>query len=236
MNRARSDGRLLPADDPRVQRLRVLLAKLSPFAAKWSERAKNWHWDVSVVRSRDARMVSLPGGKLVVYSALLDRAHLNDDELAMLFGHEIAHALREQVREQLGEQRVPLGAVALSRLFGIADLGEASTPMPTARLADLKFDATDETEADVIGGDIASRAGFDPRAAVTLWDKLAALARSDKSGGFIAMHPYSAARRRDLIKRLPDMLALYAKARGIAFDQLPDYDGMPAVTTRAKGH
>ncbi|WP_309477024.1 M48 family metallopeptidase [Trinickia acidisoli] len=229
MDRARGEDRLLPADDPRVKRLRTLLAKLSPLATKWSDRTKDWRWEVSVIRSRDVRMVSFPGGKLVVYSGLLERVHLNDDEMAMLFGHEIAHALREQVREQLGEQRVPLAAVALSRLFGVSELGEPSTPAPTAPLASLEFDATDETEADVIGSDIASRAGFDPRAAVTLWDKLALEARGEKDGGFIAIHPYSAARRLDLIKRLPDMLALYAKARGITVEQLPAYAGMRAT-------
>lgn len=235
MNRARRDGRLLPADDPSVRRLRALLAKLAPLAAKWSDRAKNWQWQIDVVRSADVRMVSLPGGKLVVYSGLFEGVHLTDDEMAMLLGHEIAHALREQVREQLGEQQAPLGAVALSRLFGVAEIGEASAPAPTAPLASLKFDATDETEADVIGSDIASRAGFDPRAAVSLWDKLAVAGRDDKDRGFIAMHPYSAARRHDLVKRLPDLLASYAKARGITVDQLPAYAGtrsMPRRTAR----
>jgi predicted Zn-dependent protease len=214
MDAARAEGRLLPASDPRVQRMRTLLGKLAPFAAKWSDRAKNWQWDIDIVRSRDIRMVSFPGGKLVVYSGILDRIRLTKDELAMLIGHEMAHALREQVREQLGEQTVPLGAVALSRLFGVAEIGDASAPPPATALSKLKFDAMDETEADVIGGDIASRAGFDPRAAVTLWDKLAVATRGDKDGGFIAIHPYSAARRQDLVKRLPDMLALYAKAHG----------------------
>lgn len=234
MDAARREGRLLPADDTRVQRFRTLLDKLAPLATKWSDRAKNWQWEVNIVRSRDARMVSFPGGKLVVYSALLDRMNLTEDELAMLTGHEIAHALREQVREQLGEQQVPLGAVALSRLFGVAEFGEASAPAPAAPLAELEFDATDETEADVIGSDIAARAGFDPRAAVTLWDKLATATRGERDGGFIAIHPYSAERRHDLVKRLPDMLSLYEKARAAATGQASSYKASPPDAGRSK--
>jgi predicted Zn-dependent protease len=214
IGRARAAGLLLPDDDMRVMRLRALLEKLTPFAAKWSDRAKTWQWEVNVVRSSDARMVSLPSGKLIVYSALAQRIRLTDDELAMLFGHEMAHALREQVREELGEQSAPLGTVAFARLFGVTEFGDASAPAPAASLTGIEFDATDETEADVIGTDIAARAGFDPRAAIVLWDKLALAARRGGTGSF--MDPYNAARREDLVKRLPDMLALYAKARAIA--------------------
>ncbi|MGG1945276.1 M48 family metallopeptidase [Trinickia sp. NRRL B-1857] len=216
LTRARAAGLLLPDDDARVMRLRALLAKLSPFAAKWSDRAKNWQWEISVVRSNDARMVSLPSGKLIVYSALTQHIRLTDDELAMLFGHEMAHALREQVREELGEQSAPFGSVALSRLFGVTEFGNASAPAPAAPLTGIEFDAIDETEADVIGTDIAARAGFDPRAAIALWDKLALAARGGGTGSFMAMHPYTTARRQDLVKRLPDMLALYTKARAVA--------------------
>ena len=95
-----------------------------------------------------------------------------------------------------------------------------------SRLLEMKYENTDETEADVIGSDIASRAGFDPRAAVTLWDKLAQATRSNRDQGFIYVHPYTPARRQDIIKRLPDMLPLYAKAIGKTVDALPDYAGM----------
>lgn len=227
---ARQDGRLLPAADARVTRVRAVTLRLAPFAEKWSERIKDWKWEVNVVRSRDIRMYCLPGGKIVVNSGLLERTHLRDDELGMLLGHELAHALREQVRLRLsGQQPMPLGADAMPQLFGVGELGATQTPSLGTPLLAMKYDATDETEADVIGSDIAARAGFDPRAAVTLWDKLAAATRDDKARGFIGMHPYSAQRRRDIMKRLPDMLALYAKARGVALEQLPDYAGMKAV-------
>jgi predicted Zn-dependent protease len=231
VDRAREDGSLLPATDARVERARAIALHLAPFVDKWSDRVKDWRWEVNVVRSQRIGMVCLPGGKILVYTGLLDRIRLHDDELGVLFGHEIAHALREQVRERLGAQQVlPLGASPMLRLFGVAGLGGTAGTATDSRtpFASIRYDATDETEADVIGGDIAARAGFDPRAAVPLWDKLADATRRDKANGFVRAHPYTVARRLDIIKRLPDMLALYAKARGVAVGQLPDYRGMTA--------
>ncbi|MFM0204364.1 M48 family metallopeptidase [Paraburkholderia fungorum] len=220
-------NRLYGDTDAHVTRVRSIVDKLIPYSLKWNERAKNWKWDVAVVRSPDIRMYCLPGGKIVVYSGLLDRVRLNDSELGMLIGHEIAHALREHARERLGELQASQldSSGTIPQLFGLADLGAAPLGIGS-RLLEMKYESTDETEADVIGSDIASRAGFDPRAAVTLWDKLAAATRSDRDQGYIYVHPYTPARRQDIIKRLPDMLPLYAKAIGKSVDALPDYAGL----------
>ncbi|WP_241991352.1 M48 family metallopeptidase [Paraburkholderia sp. RAU2J] len=220
-------NRLYGDADAHVTRVRSIVDRMIPYSLKWNERAKNWKWDVEVVRSPDIRMYCLPGGKIVVYGGLLDRVRLNDNELGMLIGHEIAHALREHARERLGQlQASQLDSTGtIPQLFGLADLGAAPLGIGS-RLLEMKYESTDETEADVIGSDIASRAGFDPRAAVTLWDKLAQATRGDRERGFIYVHPYTPARRQDIIKRLPDMLPLYAKAIGKSVDALPDYAGM----------
>nr|WP_084515408.1 M48 family metallopeptidase [Burkholderia sp. WSM2230] len=220
-------NRLYGEADAHVTRVRSIVDKMVPYSLKWNERAKGWKWDVAVVRSPDIRMYCLPGGKIVVYGGLLDRARLNDNELGMLIGHEIAHALREHARERLGQLQASQldSSGTIPQLFGLADLGVAPLGIGS-RLLEMKYENTDETEADVIGSDIASRAGFDPRAAVTLWDKLAQATRSNREQGFIYVHPYPPARRQDIIKRLPDMLPLYAKAIGKTVDALPDYAGM----------
>ncbi|HZZ12432.1 MAG TPA: M48 family metallopeptidase [Paraburkholderia sp.] len=220
-------SRLYAESDEHVTRVRSIVDKLIPYSLKWNERAKTWKWDVAVVRSPDIRMYCLPGGKIVVYGGLLDRARLNDNELGMLIGHEIAHALREHARERLGELQASQldSSGTIPQLFGLADLGAAPLGIGS-RLLEMKYESTDETEADVIGSDIASRAGFDPRAAVTLWDKLSVATRSNRDQGYIYVHPYSPVRRQDIIKRLPDMLPLYAKAIGTTVDALPDYANM----------
>jgi hypothetical protein len=223
---AEHSDRLYPPTDPRVQRVRTLVDRLRPYALKWSDRVKSWEWEVAVIRSPDIRMYCLPGGKLIVYGGLLDKVKLNDNELGMLFGHEIAHAVREHIRERLGEQQAAqLQQGSVPQLFGLADLGVFPLGIGS-QLFEMHYGRADETEADVIGSDIASRAGFDPRAALTLWDKLAAATHDDRDQGFIYVHPYTAARRDDIVKRLPDMLPLYAKAIGMPLSALPDYEGM----------
>jgi hypothetical protein len=219
--------RLYPDTDARVIRVRTIVDKLIPYSLKWNERAKTWKWEIAVIRSPDIRMYCLPGGKIVIYSGILDRVRLNDNELGMLLGHEIAHALREHARERLGEQQAAqLGSSGtIPQLFGLADLGVAPLGIGS-QLLEMKYSNTDETEADVIGSDVASRAGYDPRAAITLWDKLSAVTHSNHDQGYIYVHPYTPARRADIMKRLPDMLPLYAKAIGKTVDQLPDYAGI----------
>ncbi|MGF6635183.1 hypothetical protein OKW39_002334 [Paraburkholderia sp. MM6662-R1] len=226
-------NRLYGETDARVTRVRSIIDRMIPYSLKWNERAKLWKWEVAVVRSNDIRMYCLPGGKIVVYSGILDRVRLNDDEVGMLIGHEIAHALREHARMRLGQLQASQldSSGTIPQLFGLADLGMAPLGIGS-RLLEMKYESTDETEADVIGSDIASRAGFDPRAAVTLWDKLAQATRSSRKQGFIYVHPYTPARRDDIIKRLPDMLPLYAKAIGKSVDELPDYAGIGRPTRK----
>ncbi|MCP3706894.1 M48 family metallopeptidase [Paraburkholderia sp. CNPSo 3274] len=229
---AAHSNRLYAESDPHVQRVRAFVDRLAPYSLKWSDRVKNWKWEVAVIRSNDIRMYALPGGKIVVYGGLLDRVKLNDNEFGMLLGHEIAHAVREHVRERLGEQQAAqIESGTVPQLFGLADLGVFPLGIGS-QLVEMHYGRADETEADVIGSDIASRAGFDPRAALTLWDKLAVATRADRDQGFIYVHPYTPARRADIAKRLADMMPLYAKAIGKPLDELPDYQGIPAVQKR----
>lgn len=109
--------RLLPPNNARVKRLRTIVTRLAPYAVKWSERVKGWNWEIEVLRSRSIRAFCLPGGKVLVDSGLLDRLRLTDDEIGVLFAHEIAHALREHARSSLGEQQA-------------ASLGTGATPLP----------------------------------------------------------------------------------------------------------
>jgi Zn-dependent protease with chaperone function len=217
--------RLLGDDNPLVKRTRAIANREIPFALKWNDRAKNWKWETNVVRSNEIRMYCLPGGKIVVYSGLIDKLRLNDNELGMMIGHEIAHALREHARDRLGRQQAAqLSAGTMPQLFGFADVNTAPLGIGDQLLA-MRYSSADETEADVIGSEIASRAGYDPRAAVTLWNKIDAETRR-ADNGFIWMHPYGRERKQDLLKRLPDMMPLYAKAIGKTVDELPNYAGM----------
>jgi predicted Zn-dependent protease len=223
VHNAAERNRLLPDSDPQVKRVRLMLQKLIPYALKWNDRAKQWHWKIDVIRSPNIMIRCMPGGKILIESGLFAKLRPNDNELAMLMGHEIAHALRDHARDKLGrEQATQIGAGSIPQLYGLADLGAAPLGFGT-QLLTLRYSRADETEADVIGSEIASRGGYDPRAAVTLWNRLYALTRNQKDG-MADMHPITPTRIGDIKNRLSDMLPLYAKAIGKTVDTLPRYE------------
>ncbi|MGI4862230.1 MAG: M48 family metallopeptidase [Janthinobacterium lividum] len=207
--------RLEPASNARVIQAREILQRLVPYALKWNDRARNWKWEVNIVRSRDINAFCLPGGKIVINTGMLERLKLNNDETALLMSHLVAHALREHARARIGEQQTvahPNGA--LTDRWSAADIA--------AQLVGMRYGSSDETEADVIGADIASRAGFDPRAGLVLWQKVDWIGRRQRLP-FTLAHPLSARRLADLKKRQRDMLPLYAKAKNTTVARLPPY-------------
>ena len=93
---------LAPPDHPQVQRLRAIAQRIVPYSYEWNERARNWKWEVNVIGSKQLNAFCMPGGKIAFYMGILQELQLNDDEVAMIMGHEMAHALREHAREQMG--------------------------------------------------------------------------------------------------------------------------------------
>lgn len=203
---------LLPTQHKQSKRVRAIVHRLAPYALKWNEQVKDWQWDVKIVRSAEVRAYGLPGGKIIIYSGMLKRLRLNDNQIALLLAHQIAHALREHARAHLSE--APLifePSLTPSLLFGLT---HPSIAMPSThtQLLSVQYSHTDETEADVIGADIAARAAYDPRAATVLWQRLSNISRAVQVD-FVEMHPFAKERIRDLKKRLPELLPIYNKAR-----------------------
>ncbi len=203
---------LLPAQHKQVKRVRTIVHKLAPYAMKWNEQVKDWQWEVNIIRSAEIRAYGLPGGKIIIYSGLLKHARLNDNQLALLLAHQIAHALREHVRAHLSEAPLIFDtSLTPSLLFGLSHPGIAM-PSTHTQLLSVQYSRTDETEADVIGADIAARAGYDPRAALVLWQRLSNMSRHTQVD-FVTTHPFTQERMRDMRKRLPELLPTYTKAR-----------------------
>jgi Zn-dependent protease with chaperone function len=164
-NAARTQGALLPRDHPQTQRLDAIAKRMLPFAPRWNDRARQWPWEVQVFNSPQINAFCMPGGKIGFYTGILDKLKLTDDEVGIIMGHEVAHALREHARERLAKQAgMSLGASAITSIFGLGDLGRLGVDVGANLLAN-RNSREDETEADVVGLDLASRAGFDPRAA-----------------------------------------------------------------------
>ena len=204
---------LAPADHPQVRRLRVIAEKILPFTAQWNPRAAQWKWEVNLLGSRQINAFCMPGGKIAFYVGILDTLKLTDDEVAMVMGHEIAHALREHARERMGKSAATnIGANVLSSVLGLGNVGNAVLGQ-SAGLLTLKFSRDDETEADTVGLELAARAGYDPRAGITLWRKMQQASKGAPPQWF-STHPASDTRIKEIEKHLPEVMPLYLRASG----------------------
>jgi Zn-dependent protease with chaperone function len=202
---------LAPADHPQVVRLRYIAQRIIPFAGAWNPRAKDWQWEVNLIGSKQLNAFCMPGGKIAFYYGILQQLQLSDDEVAMIMGHEMAHALREHARERLGKQTATRGAIEIgSALLGLGGLGRSVADMG-GQLLTLRFSRDDESEADLVGMELAARAGYDPASGVTLWQKMMG-ANSGAPPQFLSTHPSSSSRIADIQANLPKVSGLYQRA------------------------
>jgi Zn-dependent protease with chaperone function len=209
---ARSKGALAPNDHPQLLRLHAIARRLIPHTAQWNPRARDWKWQVNLIGSKQINAWCMPGGKIAFYSAILDDLKLTDDEAAMIMGHEMAHALREHGRERLAKSKATgLGLSIASSLLGLGALGDAAANVGT-QLLSLKFSRDDETEADLVGLEIAARGGYKPEASVSLWKKMQA-ASHNNGPSFLSTHPSGANRIEEMEANLPKVQHLYEQAR-----------------------
>ena len=210
---ARAQGALAADGNPQLTRLRAIAQRLIPFAAPWNERARAWRWEVNLIGSKQINAFCMPGGKIAFFTGILDQLRLTDDETAMVMGHEMAHALREHARERLAKtQATGIGLSLGAKLLGLGELGNTAANLGT-QLLSLKFSRSDETEADLVGLELAARAGFDPQAAVRLWQKMGQATGGSGGIAFLSTHPSGPERIRELQQNVPKVQGLYQQSR-----------------------
>ncbi len=196
---------------PEFNRVDAVMHRLIPQTGILRKDAVRWPWELVLIDAPDINAHVMAGGKVTVYTGLIRKLRLSDDEIAVVMGHEMAHALREHTREKMSEQQLTSAVVSV----GGALLGAGNTTMQVAGLArqlalDLPFSRTMESEADVFGLELAARAGYNPQAALALWDKMAA-----QGGGtpqFLSTHPAPANRKAELNALMPKVMPLYQAA------------------------
>lgn len=231
LKEANGKNALFPPDHPQVKRLRAIAQRIIPHVGRWNPEAAEWHWEVNLLNSSQVNAFCMPGGRIAFFSGILTKLNMTDDEVAMVMGHEIAHALREHARKRAGESQVAaiagkLGGLAASALFGIdpniTDFGGRMA----AQAAVLKFSRGEETEADLVGIDLAARAGFDPRAGIALWQKMGAVnARAPIE--FLSTHPSGDTRIEEMNRNMPLVLPVYARTKNTTVARLPAYRTTP---------
>ncbi|MEO8418003.1 MAG: M48 family metallopeptidase [Methylophilaceae bacterium] len=213
-------NKALNTDSAETARVRNIAQRLIAQTGTFRPDALNWKWAINVQESKEINAYCMAGGKIMVYSGLLDQIKPTDDELAAVMGHEMAHALREHSREQMSEAYAQqIGLLGLAAVVGITskDSNKAGTALAlgstvAAVALTLPHSRRAEHEADQIGLELAARAGYNPNAALTLWEKMA------KAGGakppeFLSTHPSDASRMDDIKRLIPAVMPLYEQAK-----------------------
>lgn len=203
--------KLLNRDQAMVNRVQVIARRLIAQTPVFREDARNWRWQVNVFQSEQVNAFCMAGGKVGVYSGLITKLQLTDAEIAAVMGHEFSHALREHVREQVSLQyatqlpglilAIMTGSQALSQLGDM--VSDVTLGLPRSREA--------ESEADEMGVELAARAGYDPRAAISLWEKMNRLG-GDRPPEFLSTHPAPETREQDLARTADIVMPLYQQS------------------------
>ena len=197
-------------DDPKLaDRVATITGRLVTEAIAMYPNTANWEWSVAIIDDPETvNAWCMAGGRMAVYTGLFDKLKLTDAEFAQIMGHEISHALANHTAERMSR--------AMATSIGILAVGVASD-RPAATMAggalaakvalELPNSRTAESEADEIGMELAVRAGYDPDAAVTLWQKMGSLGGSAPPE-FLSTHPAPGNREAQLAAMIPEMRKL----------------------------
>lgn len=203
----------LNSDAATTRRVRAIAQRIVPQVNAFRADARGWDWQVNVIESDQLNAWAMPGGKIAFYTGIIERLELTDSEIAAIMGHEIAHALREHSRERASE------AATLQLLVGVggALAGVGANTQAMAQLAynstfALKNSRTHETEADRVGVELMARAGYDPRNAISVWQKMGKATGGSSQPEFLSTHPSHETRIADLTEYAALVMPLYLKS------------------------
>jgi predicted Zn-dependent protease len=204
----------LDRDAAQVARVKNIVGRLVPATTAFRPDAVKWPWEVHVISLDEVNAWAMPHGKVAIYTGLINKLQATDDELAAVMGHEIAHALREHSREQMSQQALTQAGIGIaSALFGVGDLGQNIAGMVADVTLFKPKSRGMETEADRIGVELAARAGYNPQAAVALWQKMEKLA-GGQPPQFLSTHPSHETRIADLQNYSAKVMPLYQASKG----------------------
>ena len=204
--------RRLDTNTARTTRIQGITNQLVAQAKTLAPNTAGWAWEMHVIDDPNVNAWCMPGGKMAVFTGLIDRLAPSDDELAQVIGHEISHALLQHGREQMSRavatnMALQVGSVAAGvDLTGLETVAMVALQLPNSREAEL--------EADKLGVELAAKAGYNPQAAVTLWQKMSQLSGSARTPQWLSTHPSDETRIAQLRALVPKMMPYYEAARG----------------------
>ncbi|MFI5446971.1 M48 family metallopeptidase [Polaromonas sp. UC242_47] len=204
----------LNTDAAMLARVRAVAARLEPKTAVFRGDAPSWKWEVNLIESDQLNAFCMPGGKIMFYTGLVRKLNLTDEEIAVVMGHEIAHALREHSREQVSQAAAAQTVIGLgTQLLGLGSGTAQLTGTAYQALVATNFSRAHEAEADRIGLELMARAGYNPQAGVSLWQKMGTAGNTGGTPDFLSTHPSDSSRVQQIQALLPTVMPLYQAAR-----------------------
>ena len=213
--KAAQKKKILITSGPEYERLKTIANRLIPQTAVFRDDTRNWNWGLQLIDSPIVNATCAPGGRITFYSGIINKLNLTDDEIAAIMGHEIAHAVREHGREQVSQalaQNIISNVALAAAGAGSAQSIDAANQIMQYVLV-LPNSRQNEREADAIGLELAARGGYDPRSAITLWQKMSKESQGKNPPEFLSTHPSNENRIKDLSALIPKVMPLYEAAK-----------------------
>ena len=209
-NKKAQAKKILITSGPQYERLIGIANRLIPQTAYFRDDTQKWNWQLSLINAPILNATCAPGGKITFYTGIIDQLNLNDDEIAAIMGHEIAHALREHGRERLSQAMAQstITNIALAAAGGYGAQINAANQVAQYVLV-LPNSRQHESEADAIGIELAARAGYNPRAAISVWQKMMKATKGKNPPEFLSTHPSGETRIEQLSALMPAVEPLY---------------------------
>jgi predicted Zn-dependent protease len=209
VDEAKSKGKL-DTDAARTQRVKQITDRLIAQAVVMYPKSKDWQWSVHVIDEPTVNAWCMPGGKMAIYTGIIQKLNMTDDEIAQVMGHEISHALLGHGRERMSRAMATQGGLVVGSILTGADLTKLGDVASMAIL--LPNSRESESEADRWGIEVAAKAGYHPQAAVDLWQKMAKLG-GGQPPQWMSTHPSNDTRIKNLSALVPQMMPYYEAAK-----------------------
>ena len=212
-NQKAKEKNILVTSGPTYDRLKFIANRLIPQTEAFRDDTRQWDWRLTLIDAPILNASCAPGGKITFYTGIIEQLNLNDDEIAAIMGHEIAHALREHGRERVSQataQNILVNiAMALAGPYGSAvsaanQVAQYAIVLPNSR--------ENESEADAIGLELAARAGYNPVGAISVWQKMLKATNDKSTPEFLSTHPSGETRIEQLTALMPSVEPLYKAA------------------------
>ncbi len=201
-----------------AKRVHAIFNRMVPYANQANQTGVPFQWQISVLRSKEMNAWAMPGGKMAFYTGIVENINLSDDEIAAIMGHEMTHALHEHSKKAIGQKVVTTTALqVLTSVIGANSNIDPNTLQKTAGLVEqfglnLPFSRSQEADADKGGLVLMAKAGYNPQAAVTVWEKMnqySGGAGNSTLEGMISTHPTNNNRIDNIKRELPNVMPIY---------------------------